>query len=381
MDIREFGVERWMDTHEDHCEFNLAETCVDSLHMHELLAMAGRSDTILDELRGLKLTYGAIEGSAGLRDQVASLFSGQRRENVTITHGAAGANALVYETLVRPGDHIISLVPAYQQHYSIPESFGARVELLHLREEDRYLPNLEVLRAMLTPQTRMVVFSNPNNPTGSLMDQAMLAAIVKLVEPTGAWILSDEVYRGIDLNGTGFTASIADLYDKGISTGSMSKAYSLAGLRLGWIVGPAEFLKQVTVHRHYNTISVGMLDDLFATMALEHRDAILRRNRTILRDNLTLLDAWITSEPGLSYVAPKSGTTALVKYDLPMPSVEFCLRLLKETGVMFVPGSAMDMEGHVRIGYANARRNLELGLPKVSTFLRAARAAMVPIGA
>lgn len=373
MDIREFGVERWMDAHEDHCEFNLAETCVDSLHMHELLALAGRSDTILDELRGLKLTYGAIEGSVRLRGQIASLFQSQSRENVTVTHGAAGANALVYETLVTAGDHIISFVPAYQQHYSIPESFGARVELLQLREEDGYLPDLDRLRAMVRPDTRMVVFSNPNNPAGSLMDRTMLEAIVQIVEPVGAWILSDEVYRGIDLDGTGFTTSIVDLYAKGISTGSMSKAYSLAGLRLGWIVGPQELLRAVTVHRHYNTISVGMLDDLFATMALEHRDAILSRNRALLRANLDLLDGWITAEPGLSYVKPKSGTTALVKYDLPMPSVELCLHLLKEAGVMFVPGSAMEMEGHVRIGYANARQNLEQGLPRVSAVLRALR--------
>lgn len=376
MDISVFGVEKWMDTYEDHCEYNLAETCVDSLHMHELLAMTGRGEAILDELRGMKLTYGAIEGSVRLRGLIASLFAAQRVENVTVTHGAAGANALVYETLVRPGDHMISIVPNYQQHYSIPESYGARVERLVLRESDGYLPDLAALRAMVTPTTKLIAFSNPNNPTGSLMDRAILTGITAIARSVGAYVLSDEVYRGIDLDGDGFTTSIVDLYERGISTGSMSKAYSLAGLRLGWIVGPADLLKQVTVHRHYNTISVGMLDDLFASLALEHRDAILSRNREILRTNLGILDAWIQAEPGLSYVKPKSGTTALVQYDLPMPSVELCERLLAETGVMFVPGSVMEMEGHLRIGYANARRSLELGLPRVSAFLR--KAAAIP---
>lgn len=376
MDISVFGVEKWMDTYEDHCEYNLAETCVDSLHMHELLAMTGRGEAILDELRGMKLTYGAIEGSVRLRGLIASLFAAQRVENVTVTHGAAGANALVYETLVRAGDHMISIVPNYQQHYSIPESYGARVERLVLRESDGYLPDLAALRAMVTPTTKLIAFSNPNNPTGSLMDRAMLTGITAIARSVGAYVLSDEVYRGIDLDGDGFTTSIVDLYERGISTGSMSKAYSLAGLRLGWIVGPADLLKQVTVHRHYNTISVGMLDDLFASLALEHRDAILSRNREILRTNLGILDAWIQAEPGLSYVKPKSGTTALVQYDLPMPSVELCERLLAETGVMFVPGSVMEMEGHLRIGYANARRSLELGLPRVSAFLR--KAAAIP---
>ena len=375
MDIKEFGVERWMDTYEDHCELNLAETCVDSLHMHELLAISGQGEAILAELQSLKLTYGAIEGSTRLRDQVASLFASQTRDNVSIAHGAAGANTLVYETLVNAGDHVISFVPAYQQHYSIPESYGANVELLPLREEDGYLPDLDRLRAMVTPTTRMIVFSNPNNPTGSLMDEATLRAIVEIARPVGAWVLSDEVYRGIDIEGSGFTTSIADLYERGISTGSMSKAYSLAGLRLGWIVGPASLMRDVTVHRHYNTISVGMMDDLFASIALEHRDAILARNREILRGNLAVLDAWVTAEPGLSYVKPKSGTTALVKYDVAIPSYELCVRLVNEVGVMFTPGSVMDMEGHVRVGYANARRNLELGLPRVTQFMAGLRAS------
>jgi aspartate/methionine/tyrosine aminotransferase len=351
---------------------------VDSLHLHELLALTGRGDAIMEGLRAMKLTYGAIEGSARLRDQIASLFARQLRENVTVTHGAAGANALVYETLVRPGDHIISLVPNYQQHTSIPESFGARVERLWLRAEDGFLPDLDHLRAMVTPTTRMIVFSNPNNPTGSLMDTPMLDAIAAMARTVGAYVLSDEVYRGIDLAGDGFTTSIVDRYELGVSTGSMSKAYSLAGLRLGWIVGPAAFLRDVTVHRHYNTISVGMLDDRFAALALEHRGAILSRNREILRTNLALLDGWIASEPLLSYVKPKSGTTALVQYDVPMSSVEFCTQLLARTGVMFVPGSAMEMEGHLRIGYANARRNLEQGLPRVSAFLGEAAALARP---
>lgn len=375
MDIKEFGVESWMDRYEDHCEYNLAETCVESLFMHELLALSGTDGSFLDALKDIKLTYGAIEGSPALREQVASLFTSQRAENVTITHGAAGANALVYETLVRPGDHVVSVVPNYQQHYSIPESFGARVERLWLREEDGYLPDLDALRAMVTPDTRLIVFSNPNNPTGSLMDRAMLERIVGIARASGAWVLSDEVYRGIDLAGDGFTASMADLYERGISTGSMSKAYSLAGLRLGWIVGPADFLKTVTIHRHYSTISVGMLDDRFATLALAHRQAILGRNREILCTNLAILDAWVTAEPTLSYVKPKSGTTALVKYDLPMASRDLCTQLLQRAGVLFVPGSTMEMEHHLRIGYANPRRCLEMGLPLVSQFLRTAATA------
>jgi aspartate/methionine/tyrosine aminotransferase len=126
----------------------------------------------------------------------------------------------------------------------------------------------------------------------------------------------------------------------------------------------------VSIHRDYNTISVGMLDDHFASIALEHRDAILARNRAIVRENLAILDRWIAEEPSISYVKPKAATVALLKYDFDMPSKDFCIRLLEAEGVMFTPGSALDMEGYVRIGYANNRAVLEAGLERVSRFLR-----------
>jgi aspartate/methionine/tyrosine aminotransferase len=123
-------------------------------------------------------------------------------------------------------------------------------------------------------------------------------------------------------------------------------------------------------HRDYNTISVGMLDDHFASIALEHRAKILARSRDIVRTNLSILDRWIEAEPSMSYVKPRSGTTALLKYAEPEPSEHFCVRLVETKGVMFTPGSALDMEGYVRIGYANNRTVLEQGLAEVSAFLR-----------
>ena len=375
MKIREFGVERWMDQYENHCELNLAETCVESLTVEELLDLAGKKDAILADVLPMKLTYGAIDGTERLRSNVASLYEKQAVPNVLITHGAISANALVYETLVEPGDHVISVLPTYQQHYSIPESYGAQVEILRLRPEQGFLPDLDELKRMIRPDTRLIAINNPNNPTGSLMERPFLEALVAIARSCGAYILCDEVYRGTDQHGDGFTASIADLYEKGISTGSMSKTWSLAGLRVGWIVAPVELIGRVQIHRDYNTISVGMLNDLFASIALENRAALLKRNHEILRTNLALLDAWIAKEPALSYVKPKSGTTALVRVDLPVSSRDFCVALLEKTGVMFTPGSALDMEGYVRIGYTNSRAVLEAGLARVSAFLATYAAA------
>ncbi|MEA3084107.1 MAG: hypothetical protein QOC89_1804 [Paraburkholderia sp.] len=148
-----------------------------------------------------------------------------------------------------------------------------------------------------------------------------------------------------------------------------TRTYSLAGLRLGWIAGPKELIRAVAIHRDYNTISVGMIDDHFASIALENRAAILARNHDIVRTNLAILDAWVANEPAVSYIKPKSGTTALLKYSLSVSSLEFCTALIGQTGVMLTPGSALDMEGYLRIGYANNRNVLEAGLARVAEFL------------
>ena len=375
MKIRDFGVEIWMNRYENHCEWNLAETCVESLTVAELLEMAGKTDTILAELLPLKLTYGTIEGSDRLRGLIASLYAKQAIENVVTTHGAIGANALVHETLVEPGDRVVSVLPTYQQHYSIPESYGADTQILKLTEETGFLPDLEQLQRLAIPGTKLIAINNPNNPTGALMDRRYLEKIVGIARGCGAWILCDEVYRGTDQEGDGLTASIADLYEKGVSTGGMSKTFSLAGLRLGWIVAPPELIHAVSIHRDYNTISVGMLDDHFAAMALENRHKILARSRSITRTNLAVLSDWVDSEPRISWVKPHSGTTALLKYDLPMTSEAFCLGLLERTGVMLTPGSAMDMEGYLRIGYANSESILREGLQRLSGFLREQQSA------
>lgn len=369
MRIRPFAVEQWMNEYETRCDWNLAETCVESLTVAELLELSGHGAGFLDELLPVKLTYGAIEGSERLRAGVAALYRRQTPRNVVVTHGAIGANHLLYLALVEPGDRVVSIVPTYQQHYSIPESLGADVRVLRLRKEDGFLPDLDELRRLAGGSAKLIAVTNPNNPTGALMDRALLEQVVEIARGAGAWLLCDEVYRGTDQDDPGMTASVADLYERGISTGSMSKAFSLAGLRLGWIAAPAEVLEAVTIHRDYNTISVSMVDDLLAAVALESHAAILGRSRRIVRGNLALLDRWVSGEPRIAYVKPRSGTTALLEYDLGIPSRDFCVRLIERTGVMLTPGIAFDTEGHLRIGYANSPKVLEEGLARISGFL------------
>jgi aspartate/methionine/tyrosine aminotransferase len=369
MKIETFGVEMWMNEWETKCELNLAETCVESLTINELLEITGCNETDLSALLPLKMTYGEIKGSDRLRKAIAALYDTQSDENVLVTHGTIGANMLVHKALVERGDRVISIVPTYQQHYSIPKSIGAEIDLLQLREDMGWLPDLDALRKLAAFGAKLIALTNPNNPTGALIPREMLEEIANIARDAGAWVLCDEVYRGTDQQGRGMTESIADIYEKGISTAGMSKAYSLAGLRLGWITAPDELIEEVMIHRDYDTISVGMIDDHFATLALENCDRLLERSRSITRGNLEQLATWIAGEPKLSWIKPKSGTTALVKLGLEMKSYDFCITLLQETGVMFTPGSALGMEGYFRIGYANNPEILTVGLERVSDFL------------
>lgn len=367
MKIEPFGVEQWMNAWETKCDWNLAETCVASLTLAELMQMAGKTQEMPSDLGAMQMTYGEIRGSGRLRGLVAGLFEGQSAENVLMTHGTIGANHMVYQTLVGAGDHVVAITPTYQQHTAIPRSLGAEVSEVALAEADGWLPDWDPVAAAVTPATKVIALTNPNNPTGALVRRDGLEKVVKIAASVGAWVLCDEVYRGTEQGDP--VPSIVDVYDKGISTGSTSKTYSLAGLRLGWIVGPQDLLDACEVHRDYTTISVGMVDDYFAAMALEAKDAVLERSREITRGNLAVLDAWVQGEPKARYVKPEAGTTAFVALDVPMTSYDLCVALLKDTGVMFTPGSALGVEGYVRIGFACYPDVLKQGLSRVSDWL------------
>lgn len=369
MKIAPFGVEIWMNANETRCRYNLGETCTESLTVDELLELTGTRDTLIDLLRPMKLTYGEIEGSDRLRSAIAALYQTQTPENVTVTHGAIGANALVHQALLSAGDHIVSVVPAYQQHYAIPQAIGAEVQKLALREDDAFMVNVDELESLVRPDTKLICLTNPNNPTGALLEENELRRVAAVADRVGAYVLCDEVYRGTDDAGPGTSPSIVDLYERGISTSSMSKVFSLAGLRLGWIAAPRDVIDAVSIHRDYTTISVGMIDDLMAALALEDADKILERTRRITRDQRRIVDDWIASEPLITWVRPRSGTIALLRYDLDRPSHQVCTELLEQEGVLLTPGSAMDMEGYARIGYAGNRAELIEGLPRISAYL------------
>ncbi len=371
MKIKPFAVEEWMNEYEDGARFNIAETCVDSVSLDELFQLTGQDKkAFLDEFSARRLTYGAIWGAPAFKEGICKLYKTISPEHVVTTHGAAGANHHVFYSLVEPGERVVSIMPTYQQLYSIPESFGADVQLLHLRQENDYLPDLDELRRLVTPGTKMICINNPNNPTGALMSTELLREIVEIAKSVGAWVMCDEVYRHLTQTDQ-WCESIVDLYDKGISVSSMSKVFSLAGLRLGWIAShDMEAIKTMLSHRDYNLVSCGMFDEAVAGLALAHSDKMLERNRGIVRENLAILDAWVASEPRLTYTKPQAGTTALVYYDYDLPSYEFCERMYHETGAFVTPGDCFEQPHSVRIGYASDTQVLKDGLNAFSAFLR-----------
>jgi aspartate/methionine/tyrosine aminotransferase len=370
MQIEPFAVEQWMNARETRARWNLGETCVDSLRADELLALGGDADGVLRRLLETRLTYGHITGSPELRAAIAGLYGpAVTADHVITANGAIGANFLVHFALVEPGDTVVCVTPTYQQLYSVAEALGAQVRLLPLRPENGHLPDIEELRSLADERTKLIVVNNPNNPTGALIDEPLLREIVAVAKERDAWLHADEVYRHLEHEPGATAPSVADLYEKGVSTGSMSKTFSLAGLRTGWVAGSAGLIARCLEVRDYTTISGGMIDDALAAHALANREALLARNLDLVRGNLALVDAWLETEPALRHVRPRAGTTTLAYYDLPMPSVQLCDGLFDLNGAFVVPGAAFGVEHAFRMGYACARDELEGGLAAISAYL------------
>lgn len=369
MNIKPFAVEQWMNDWEVGARYNIAETCVNSISLDELFALTGEDKAAFwAGISARRLTYGDIEGAPAFRQGICSLYKTVKPENIITSHGAIGANHHVFCSLIAPGDRVVSVLPTYQQLYSIPEALGAEVALLPLKRENGYLPDLDALRALVTPGTKMLCLNNPNNPTGALIPNDMLAEIVEIARSAGAYILCDEVYRHIEQTDE-WSDSIADIYEKGISVGSMSKAFSLAGLRLGWIAThDKEALSAFVLHRDYDLISGGIIDEAIAALALAHSGKMLERSHAIVRENLAVLDAWVAGEKHASYVKPGGGTTALVHYDFDIPSRELCAEMYGKTGAFVTPGDCFEQPKSMRVGYACAKDDLIKGLRAVSEY-------------
>lgn len=372
MKIKTFGVEQWMNEYETRAKYNLGETCVSPMSLNELLKLvdSNEADQIMNQILNLRLTYGDIVGNDDLRKNISKLYKEINFENVVTTHGAIGANSLVLTSVVEPEDEVVVVKPTYQQLQSIPETIGATVKTLDLKLENNYLPDIEQLKSLVNDKTKLIILNNPDNPSGALIPNELLKEIVGIAKSVNAYVMCDEVYRHLN-QVDGYSDSIVDLYDKGISTSSMSKVFSMAGLRLGWIATRDDnVMKTVLNQRDYNTISDGIIDELIAKLTLDNSKLVIARNRKIVQKNLQILDDWVNSQEHISWVKPQAGTTALLHYDLDISSEKFCDKLMDEKEVLLVPGKCFDIEHSLRIGYAFESEELQRGLDQVSDFIK-----------
>jgi aspartate/methionine/tyrosine aminotransferase len=369
---------------------NIAETCAASISIDDLVGLCEDPNVPQPLSTSTKLTYGAIRGSQALRERLASLYSARvssplSTDNILITPGAIAANFLLFYTLIGPCDHVICVHPTYQQLYAVPKSLGAEVSLWKLRKEKKYIPDLEDLKSLVKENTKMIIINNPNNPTGTTIPKSVLQSLVDFAQERDIIILSDEVYRplfhGVGPMDTEFPPSLISLgYKKTIITGSMSKAYSLAGIRIGWIASrDSAMIETVATARDYTTISVSQLDDQIATYALSASviHSLLGRNIKLAKTNIALLETFINEHSNIcSWVKPNGGTTALVCFEKrgkPVDDVQFCVDVIEKTKVMFLPASkcfGQEFKGSVRIGFVCETEVLRKALQKLGQYIR-----------
>jgi aspartate/methionine/tyrosine aminotransferase len=350
-EFRPFLMERMMSRFEQAVDYNLSESGVHPVLLRELL---GQDPEATERLLATELNYPHVNGIPELRENAALLYDGATADNILTTVGAAEANYLAVRTLLAPGDEIAILLPNYMQIWGIAHNHGLKVNEFHLREEQDWALDLDELERAVTPATRAVAVCNPDNPTGHVMSQAEMEAVVRAAERVGAWILADEVYAGVERVGDETTPSFYGRYDKVLAMGSMSKAYGLPGLRLGWIAGPPETLDAIWARHEYIALSATMLSNKLAALALspEVRPRLLRRARDYVRGGFSVLQAWMERHgETFRLVPPQAAAIAFARYRLEIGSTELAERLRKEKSVLLVPGDHFGMDHFLRISF------------------------------
>ena len=374
MKVAPFALERWMSRWEMDVEFDIAESGVYPLTTRELIALLPEAEQqpTIDTLLDLRLGYTEARGTEALRTTLASVYEGTTAENILVTTGAIEANYLVFNTLLAPGDHVVAVYPAYQQLYAVAEAIGCDVSRWELREANGFRYDIDELKRLLRPNTKLVVVNTPHNPTGSLLTPAELDEIYALTGEVGARLLCDEAYRWLDLPGQPAMAPpIRNKGGHGISVGTMSKPFGLPGLRIGWIAADEELVQQCWGSRDYISLSPAKLSDALTQIAIHNRDAIVARNHQIMQENLVVAEQWFAANADLvSWTPPRAGLLALLKYKLDVPSMELANLLAGEYSVMLAPGSAFGFEGYLRIGIGQRPDLFREGLFRTAAALR-----------
>jgi aspartate/methionine/tyrosine aminotransferase len=350
MKLEPFAMERLQSTWENRVAWNLSESGVHPLRLEELAV----SEADRAALFGQELGYTQTNGTAELREAIASMYAGAGRDHIEVTNGGSEANCVALWHLLERDDEIVMMMPNYMQIRGIARGLGAVVRAWPLVEDGvRWRPDLDALEGLVSPATRIIAICNPNNPTGARLSTGELDDICRIAAGVGAWVLSDEIYRGAELDGVE-TATVWGRYERALVTSGLSKAFGLPGLRIGWVVGPPALIEQLWAVHDYTSIAPGALNDRLARVALARQEFVLARTRGIVSANYPVVKKWIEKRtPALTHVAPEAGAIAFVRYRHAINSTVLVERLRDEHSVLLVPGDHFDMDGYLRIGFGN----------------------------
>jgi aspartate/methionine/tyrosine aminotransferase len=368
MRIETFAMERMQSTWENLVDYDMSESGVRPLTLRELTAMGFDLDAFLDQPLGYSQSNGTIE----LRERVAAIYPGATIEQVEVTNGTSEANFLIALSQISAGDHVAMEIPNYMQMWGVARSFGADVKTFRLRTEAGWEPDWDEFERAVTPRTRLLYLSNPNNPTGSVLSDTAMRRIVDRCEQTGTWLLSDEVYLGAEINRPR-TQSFWGMSDRVIVTSGLSKAYGIPGVRIGWLVGPVSVVAECWSQHDYVTIGPNKLSDRVARVAVEpgNRERCYARTAEILRHNVPIVREWVRSFMGrLTWTEPAAGAIVLMKYAADTPSLAIAERVRLNQSTLIVPGIHVGMEGHLRIWLGGREEFLREGLRRIGTELR-----------
>jgi aspartate/methionine/tyrosine aminotransferase len=368
MKLEAFAMERLQSTWENRVAWNLSESGVHPLRLEEL------ADTDDDRTALLRqeLGYTQTNGTPDLRALIASMYPDARPAHVEVTNGGSEANCVVLWHFLERGDDVVMMSPNYMQMRGIARALGASVRPWPLAGGEagaRWRPDIARLEALVSPRTKLILVCNPNNPTGARFTAQELDEICAVAGRVGAWIVSDEIYRGAELDGIE-TPTLWGRYERALVTAGLSKAYGLPGLRIGWVVGPPAVIDELWGVHDYTSIAPGALSDRLARVALSRRREILARTRGIVASNYPLVRKWIEKHgKKIEHVAPEAGAIVFVRYRHAINSTALVERLRDEKSVLLVPGDHFDMDGYIRIGFGNHPAHLSAALDLVDEVL------------
>jgi aspartate/methionine/tyrosine aminotransferase len=366
--FQSFELERVMSDWEQVVDYNLSESGAHPAALQELL---GNGLTI-EDLLATELNYPQVEGTPELRERIAALYAGASPDNVLVTVGCAEANFITIQTILQRGDEMMVMVPNYLQLWGIGHNYGYRVKAFHLREEHGWAPDLDELKDAVSEETKVIAVCNPNNPTGAIMTEEEMDGIVAVADRVGAWILADEVYSGAERLTDDQTPSFWGRYDNVLATNSLSKAYGLPGLRIGWVVAPTSMRNEIWRRHEYTTISATILSNKLAAAALSPaiRPRLMRRVRGYIRRGYSVLEEWLDChEDTFSLVPPQAAAIAFPRYHLDVNSSELVERLIQEKSVLVGAGEHFGVNHHLRISFGLPADYLRPALDRIHDLL------------